>query len=149
MAIDYAALKAELEADPKNLGYQANINLGRDLAVADLMNATTGPGAETVALPTITKGQFLLGIAPVGLTLPAKSVEIQAKWDRIISLASSADIVDIGNPTVSLLLQAAVADELITPEQIAAFSTRTGSRAEVLFGVGTVVRHEDIAKALR
>lgn len=149
MAIDYAALKEELETDPKNLGYSANISLGRDLAVADLMNAKTGKGAESIALPTISKGQFLLGIAPVGLTLPTKSVEIQAKWDRIISLASSADIVDIGNPTVALLLQAAIADELITSEQIAAFSTRMGSRAEVLFGVDTVVRHEDIAKALR
>lgn len=149
MAIDYAVLKDELENDPKSIGYQSKINLGQDLAVAGLINATTGPGAETISLPTISKGQFLLGIAPVGLTLPTKSAEIQAKWDRIILLASSADVVDIGNPTVGLLLQAAIADELITPEQVAAFATRTGSRAEVLFGVGTLVRHEDIAKALR
>lgn len=149
MAIDYEALKDELEQDPKNLGYSALISAGRDLALAALLNAKSGAGAETLSLQVITKGAFLLGISPVGLTLPTKSSADQMKWDRIISFASAADFVDVGNANVAGLLALAIADGLITQQQVDSFTKRVGSRAEVLFGADTVINHEDIAKALR
>lgn len=149
MPIDYAALKDELQKDLKGMGYAPLIEEGEHLVIAELMNALTGPGAETVGLGLITKGAFLLGISPVALTLPQASQEDQDKWDRIIGMASAAEYVDVSHPNILGMLQLAIMEGFITQEQVDAFTKRIGSRAEVLFGAGTGISHEAIAIALR
>lgn len=149
MPIDYAALREELENDPEGMGYAQLIEAGAHLALAQLMNSTTSPGADTINLGLITKNTFLLGVSPVALTLPQATDAVQKKWDRIIALASAAELVDVSNPNVMGILQLATMEGFITQEQVDAFTKRTGSRAEVIFGAGEAITHESIAIALR
>ncbi len=143
------ALTSELRNDPAGLGYSANVESGNDAANAALLNSLTGAGAGSVPSDPMARDQVLLNLAPALITLASLSDTLQAKWDRILSVLQSADTLAIGNTNVQGLFTAAVSDGVLTSEQAAAFpATRTGSRAEVLFGNGTVVTDEDVAGAL-
>lgn len=146
--IDPVTLAGELRGDPLVLGYAARIVVGDDAGLARLLNARTGPGAATIALTSVPKSDFLVGLRPALLALAAKSAAIQGKWDRILAAIQSADAVRIDPITIGLLGQA-VADGLLTQAQVDAIGSRIGSRAERLFGLGTVVLSSDVSYALR
>ena len=153
--MDYAALKSEITTDPKALGYAPLINVS-DNGIAGLLNALTGPGAATISLLTQTKGAILKGIIPAldqlasGLTLSNSPITSQTaqKWANRFAALRSGDPVVVLDGGLLFLLNQMVADGLTTQPYIDAFTTRTGSRAEALFGAGTVVQPGDIAKAL-
>ena len=139
-----AQLKTELTTDPNGLGYAGKA----DAQLAALLNSFTGPGAAVVAIASMARSDFLLGIAPATFVLPSLSAALQSKWDRILSLARSADQINVASATVQALLATAVSDGVLTQAQSDAISKRTGSRAEVLFGAGTSVSELDIARAM-
>lgn len=143
--IDFTALAAELKADPAKLGYAEPLASGADGSIADLLNA---PNAGTVQLAKIAKGDFLLALLPAAQALSAKDAPTQANWDRLLSLACANESIDVGNPGVKAILTGAVQAGLLTAEQATAAASRPGSRAEVLFGVGVIVDHSDVSKAL-
>jgi hypothetical protein len=147
--MDYQALKRELETDPKGVGYATPLALGNDTALADLLNAVTGTGSSTIKDASLARSDFLLAIAPAYLTLPNLSQVVQSKWDRILAVISAADRIDIANPSVQALLAQAVSDGVLSQEHVDALGQRAGSRAEVLFGAGTVVGIQDVGFALR
>lgn len=146
MAMDYAALKSEIQNDPVSLGYSTHVAIGNDVPIADLLNE---PTEILIDLPSIAKDNFLLGVAPATFVLPSLSQELQAKWDRVLSLAQSVSSINVASSTVQALFQAAIADGVLTQDQIDGFTKRFGSRAEVLFGAGAIVSHLDVSKALR
>ena len=147
--MDYNALKTELQTDPKSLGYASLITAGNTAALANLLNATTGNGASTVALTTIDHDDFVADILPDVLTvLPTLSATIQTKWQTILQQFSTSSEVLLTNATTQQLLGEAVTDGLATQAQVTAWTTRTCSRAEVLFGAGTVVAQSDVMMAL-
>jgi hypothetical protein len=148
MPIDLAALKAEIQGDPKGLDYGPHAVAQDDGAVADLINSTTGPGAATIALSFVSRDDFLKAILPAFLVLPTLPADVQSKWDRILNMINAGAGVTINAPVQALLAQA-VTDGVLTQEEADAVWHRTGSRAEVLGGPGTVVTPDQVSVALR
>jgi hypothetical protein len=149
VAIDYAVLKTELQTDPRGMDYATPRAAGNDTTLADLLNSPTGAGSGTVTVPSLARNDFLLALAPAYLVLPSLSQALQAKWDRILAVIRAADRIDLANPSVQALLAQAVTDGVLTQAQVNALGQRVGSRAEVLFGAGTVVSIQDVGRALQ
>ncbi len=148
--IDYSALKNEIATDLKALGYAALVASGNDQGIADLLNATTGSGAATVGLTSLTKDEFVLGFAPAIYTnLSTLSTTKQQQWRDILNIINGATAVDLSTSNVQALLAQGVSDGLITQAEINAVTQKTGSRAEFLFGAGTVISNSDVSFALR
>ena len=152
--IDYTALKSELTTDPKAVGYAASLGTS-DIAVAALLNALTGNGAATISVSSMSRGQWDAFLIPMedqlttGLNLSGTALTsaVIAKWTARLAAFRA------GDPTISVaimtpMLNSAVSDGLITSSFITQITSRIGSRAEVLFGEGTVIDHNDISKAM-
>ena len=154
MTISYPSLNVELTTDPKGLGY-ANTLPTSDIATAALLNNLTGPGVGTVTIPSFTRGQLLdlsipledqlnTGTSVSGVTFTQLLIN---KWTGRFDALRSGDPV-IQTSAIINLLNSAVTDGLTTSAYVTQITTRTGSRAEVLFGVGTVAVWQDVAKAM-
>jgi hypothetical protein len=148
MAIDPTALRAEVLNDPKTLGYKPFVNTGNDAAILDILNSLTGPGAEIIELPFVSRDDFLKAMRPAYFVLPKATSEVRDKWDRILNAINSGPGVTIDDQTKQLL-GSAVQDGVLTQAQADAAWHRIGSRAEVLFGVGAVPTTSDLSYALR
>lgn len=146
--IDYDVLKTEVQGNAA-LGLPALAGSGNDLGVAANLNSLTGAGTGIVFVSPMARDDFLLKLAPVYLQLPNMSGVVQQKWDRILGVIRAADVVEVAKPAVQNLLATAVADGVLTWPQASGVAARIGSRAEVLFGAGTVLSQNDISKALR
>lgn len=135
----------EINLDPANLGYAQCVQ-GDDAAISRLLNAAGyGPVQDAI----VTRGDFMLAIMPVVLALADKDAATQSKWDRVLRAVHSVESIRIQSPVVQAALQYAIADGLMNQELASSIGVRQGSRAEVLWGTGTVVSNGDIAIALR
>ena len=148
-------LKSELQTDPLAIGYGPYVTAGNDNACADLINALTGPGAAPITLTSQTKGAILLGITPaldqlatgVNLANVVIPAAVAAKWQsRFQALAAGDPVMELSTAFMNMLAQL-VTDSLTTQPYIDAFTKRTGSRAEFLWGAGTVISQLDISHA--
>lgn len=140
----YAAIASECQSDPLGLGLANLFLTAQDQAVADELNSLTNAGAVVITTNQVSKGTFLTGIAPGAIRLAGLSAALQSKWDRIINLVTGAgDIILINSATLGMLALA-VADGVMLQAEINAFTTRIGSRAEVLFGAGTFILESQI-----
>jgi hypothetical protein len=142
-------LNSELTADPKGLGYSTPLAATNDNAVAALLNATTGAGAATITIPSLTHDEFATLIAPVVMAIGSASAALQAQWTPMLNLISGISIVQTTTQNMGMLgaLSSAFPTQL-PASAITAATTRIGSRAEVLWGVGTVINWIDVAKAM-
>ena len=153
-AAQLATLKSEIQTDPAKLGYATNIGVS-DNAIAAMLNATTGSGAASINLTTVTKGALLLGMIPwldqiaagqtlAGAALPSATA---TKWQLRFQALQAADPV-IQVAQLAPMMSEAITDGIGTQAQIDAVTKRTGSRAEVLFGEGTTIQASDVLTAL-
>ena len=141
--IDHAALATDIASGPLAASCQPHVASGYDIGISELYNAK-----NYTAGGRISRAEFTLAILPAVLALASKSADMQFKWDRILGLASALESIDTTLGMVSAMLDMAVQDGLMTQEYRATIGVRAVSRAEVLFGIDTVVHHLDIAKAL-
>lgn len=126
------------------------------VAIADLFNSLTGAGAAPITLPSVSRGTLVMGmLTPFGRVHAGVDINgatlvtaIQSKWLGFASLFSSADPVVELSPALLAELQSAVTDLVATQAEVDAFTKRTGSLSEVLFGAGTNIVHEDVTAAL-
>jgi hypothetical protein len=155
--IDPTALAAELSADPMHAGYAAPLAAGADGAVAALLNATTGPGAGALVLSFLAKNDFLIATSVVAVRLAigigadgqtTLADVVKAKWTAALDQARSADPGSSIDLAVIQMLGDPVADGVLSTDELAKLKARTGSRAEVLFGAGSIVDHNDVSRAL-
>jgi len=135
------ALHTEFTTDPKSLGYAAQMAAGSDQGLANLINSVenppeTGPvssvGAEAVweciaiadwnALTTAQQ-QYVLGAVAFPTLNPANA-QVSGAFSAIFSGKSGGTLA-----------------------RLQALATRNYTRAEVLFGAGTVVTTNDVALA--
>lgn len=144
--MDYTALKSEINSDPTGIGYSSHVASGDDTGIADLLNAV---GAGTIYVTSMERDEFLLAIASAYLTLPSLSSTIQSKWDRILGVIQAATTINISSSSVRTLLSTAVSDGVLQQSVVDSITQRTGSRAEVLFGSGTIISPSDVSFALR
>lgn len=141
------ALRAELDADPAGLGYAAPRAIGDRLTLLALLNDRSGPGTATIALDSVPRNGFVEALRPGLLALAGLSAATQMKWDRILNaIYTTTGSVTI-DPTTRGLLSAAIADGVLTQAQADAAWHRAGSRAEALWGAGTVVTLTHLADA--
>jgi hypothetical protein len=147
-ATQLAALTSELTNDPLKIGYSAELNIS-DIAVAGMLNATTGNGAATITIPSLTHDEFATLIAPVVMAIGSASAALQAQWTPMLNLISGINVFQT-TPQNMGMLNALSADfpNQLTASAITAATTRMGSRAEILFGIGTTIAWQDVAQAL-
>ena len=143
--IDYVALATELIKDPLKVGYAPLIASGSDTDLAALLNALTGPGAGTVPGDPISAADFVSKIAAVEL-ISLTSLQLTQ-----VQIVTAAQQIKVAAPEVQKWIANTWPSNTApsTNAALSALVSRIGSRAEVLFGNGTVISDSDISKALR
>ena len=137
-----AALKTELQTDPAALGLAALVAKGQDADCARLLNIV---GGSTVAAAPLTGAKILRALDPTEFSLlPADSV---ARLNFIILMSGTVDVADAA--TWAVINKLIGVTMPITAAALQAQKTQLATRAEVLFGRGTVLTDVDVAKALR
>lgn len=140
--IDISALKTELLTDPLGVGYGPSVGAGSDGATADLINAKTGPGAANVKREPITPDVFFTAI-PATEFLALTPLALQQ-----LSVVLSQPTIDLTDQNTRDIVQG-IFPTTAVKTALGGFKNRVGSRAEKLFGTGTVVSIDNVATALR
>lgn len=149
-----AQLNSELTTDPMGMGYAAYVGVS-DNTLADMLNSLTSKGAATIQLVNVSKGALLLSSVPLtdqlaaGLTLSGSAIPsaTQQKWiSRFDALRSADPVLEVSQ--MMPLLESAVQDGIASSAWVTAVTTRTGSRAEVLWGAGTVITPVQILQSI-
>lgn len=133
--LDLELLRAEIEADPRKLGLAEMLGEGRDAAVADALNAGTGP-AQAAAVQTAA---IVALIRPRDMPFP--SSRERAYLDTLLAMRGEVVIT----PELLSNLGDVFGAGSETMNAIRLVATRPGSRAEELWGRGTRVNHDDVA----
>lgn len=141
--MDFAALATELNTDPKALGFAALIAAKNDQGCADLLNRASGAGAQSVFRNDIAPREIIQAIAAADFTA-ATQLQISKLSLMLASAPIDATLANVRANLQGIFSGASAA----TTNALTAVASRTGSRAEVLLGVGTVVGWQDVAKAL-
>jgi hypothetical protein len=152
-------LRAEIDADPKALGYAAPFADGDDAGLARLLNAPAGAGAEAINRAAVGRGELLEVLAGVGGLSGIYSAAGSATDPRFDVAKAASLILENPDSTVDYTragtraLVAALGPggtAILDAGGLAALQsvcTRTGSRAEVLWGEGAAVTPDDVAAA--
>jgi hypothetical protein len=144
VAIDYAALKTELQTDPDSVGYAAPLAAGQMNALADLLNAIPSSGASapyTVNDPLVDSGDAR-GVIPDSELTGATAAEQQ-----VLEFYFGGEQVS-NTSEVRTFVQGVSSFSAGTKSALNALTQREGSRAEELYGAGTTISKGDIHKAL-
>jgi hypothetical protein len=155
--IDYAALKTELTTDPAALGYSPHVAAGEDGALEQLINAPNAAWVKKmpqIPIPDVLSWAAGGPIAPItdasnNTASPVRGICLAAL--RMFNGTQTA--LDVSRSDVQAMFGNLVAAGTITQAQHDSLmnlqNVSPASRAEVLWGPGTVIGHLDIAKALR
>lgn len=149
MAINYTTLKTEITTDPKGYGYAASWTSGDDVTTANLLNQVRS--TEQIAQSTLSWNALLAAIVPSEFQtiMSASESTLGQLRDWYLNALGLAAHVDLSNGNIqaalSLIFPSASCPN--TYAAIQALYTRNGSRAETLFGAGTVIQPSDIGIA--
>jgi hypothetical protein len=157
MAINYTTLKTEIQTDPAGAGYGPYVSLGNDMAVANLINAPSGN--ITVRRSSITNKEIVEAIDVTDYAaIPSNPTNTQLSVERrylswfegIMGVDSIRLLNDDGtNTPVVANFMAMFPSGTPTRTRLFTLASRTGSRAEQLFGTDVTVTPTDISYALR
>lgn len=148
-----AQLNTELTTDPTAVGYAVTITSGDDTATAALINAVNP--AITVKRIDIMPAEVLEAIDfadfATGLNAAHISWFESATQQRVLRLTAEdgTDTRILKNIKNLLLANGAAGANPQSRARLNALALRTGSRAEQLWGAGTIVTVPDISHALR
>lgn len=142
MAIDYAALKTEIQTDPKALGFAALVTAGNDQGIADKLNQV-GASGETIGSGVIPTWRI------INATDPTEWAALTAQEKQRYQTLTGAGLLDTSNTNVRTAFTSMFAVGTATRTALNGLTTRSAARAEVLFGAGTVITSADVARALR
>lgn len=148
-----AQLATELNTDPTAVGYASPIASGDDTAVATLLNTVNQ--AIQVKRIDITPSEILEQIDfadfATGLNVAHISWFESATQQRVLRLVAEdgTDTRILRNIKNLLLANGAAGANPQSRARLNAISLRAGSRAEQLWGAGTIVTNVDVAHALR
>lgn len=140
MAVVISALKTELLSSVRASVYSAGLLLKSDNAVADLVNAAS---AGNVSIGTI----FAIDLqqAVVASEYAVLSSGQRDLWNAIVTTGVTG--VAISNATLRAQVAHVWSAGTTTRASLLALDTRTGSRAEILFGAGIAVTPQDVYAA--
>lgn len=155
MAIDYVALKAEIQNDPQTYGYAAWVAAAEPEKVAGALNkvrdGTDGEAAITIRRPDISAAEVLEAVDNRDFSANPHPLHV-AWFQSVTQLPTIRLIHDNGTDTRALGNIRRLLENPGTQgsrDRITAIANRNGSRAEQLFGAGTVVSIQDVATALQ
>lgn len=101
---------------------------------------------DSVSIPlTIPKNQFLLAIMMTPFRIAILPDPKQTAWRDVIAMIRSVDNIDV--QAASSLVDQAIVDGVLTKEEAILLNTmgnRKGTRAEGIFGIGTIVSEADL-----
>lgn len=150
MAINYAALKAELQTDQNAYGYAAMIAAGQMQTIADTLNLSRV--GISVPRPDVSPQELLEAIKVTDF-IPANNARyhpmLGSYFESITQITPVRILKDNGTDTrVMTNIMTLLADGSASETRVRALASRRGSRAEQLFGPRTSVSWEDVHKAL-
>ena len=139
----FSELVTELQTDPLTLGYASLLAAGNDAAVYALLNDKSGPGSGSIDREFVNAGTLQSNVvATEYLALTAAQREL---WLSLM-VASQGNVEVINNEVRNQIIEV-WGPATTTRTNMSALQTRTGSRAEVLWGDGAVVSYSEIARA--
>lgn len=143
-----AALKAEIAnaASPLFSAYQSHPNpatvAADEIAIAALLNDPTNAGKGPIPGDPITPAVFRSCFEAADVLAIT-----QAQNFAMFFQFGMTDNMDVGNPRKQAIIDALLAAYPNTLAQIQATYTKTGSRAEVLWGKGTIITDAQVQAA--
>ncbi len=139
-----AALRAEFLADPNGLGYAALVTAGDDTGLAALLNEVHPVGAAySIYRKAVAVKDLLAGFVPSEFA----SLTTAQSGQLNLMFAGSGGTLDASDVNTRNIVTAVLAGKAGTIANFAVLVKKHGSRAEVLFGDGTVVTPEDCGAA--
>lgn len=153
MPISYPALAAEITSDPRGYGYAADVAVGSDTGVKDRLNLPrAGITVQRQRVPrqdileAIDLRDFITNPNQVG------NATFASGWFESVTQSDQIRLANPdGTPTrVRQNLDRMLGNGNLSQTRLDAVAVKTpSSRAEELFGEGTVVTDTDVQKALR
>jgi hypothetical protein len=143
MTITPSLLKTEIQQDPKGLGLAPLVAAGNDQGIADLLNSFASSGTCTAFRNNIQVNEIIAAIQPADFA--ALSVLQLTQLQTITGQA----VFDATGANARTSLLNIFAGMTTTVAALTALASRVSSRAEVLFGAGTVISAGDVSFALR
>jgi len=140
--VNLSTLRTELLTDPRGLGYSAGISIGDHNRISDLLN--TSAASHSVSTGTVYSLGMQQSVVPAEYAI--LSAAQRDLWGAIV--ATAIDGIAISNTLIRSQVAFIWALGTVTRTNLLALDTRIGSRAEVLFGEGTVVFSTEVGKAL-
>lgn len=158
MSFTVTSLATELRTDPTGIGYAVHLASGNDSATAALLNVGRTPGLRQGTRATELTILDLLGPQDgetflQRLELAAVGNPVVARVLRILKQSSGqgGDAgVDVGIANVQAMLQGLASSGAVSQSSVdtlVAAGTRLWSRAEVLWGAGTVISEQQVGQA--
>lgn len=139
-----ANLKTEVQTDPKSLGFAADVTATNWPDIANKLNDPNSAGNGPVYHGDITGAQLLAAVDPTELGALSSTDQGTFRF-----YADSADVVISDSKLQTWLGNTFTqASQPNSHAALAALQIRTGSRAEVLFGAGTIVSNNDVQFAM-
>lgn len=141
MAIDYVALKNEFLTDPTGLGYAAPRAAGNHTELARLINQVQG----TISVYRGMIGSWEL----LACVNPTEYSALTADNKQLLQIVLACVTVDTTDSGLRAIVASVFGPATATRAAMIARASRSGSRAEQLFGTNTVITTSDVAIALK
>ena len=142
MPFTQAQLATELTTDPSSLGYAALIAAGSDQALADALNLARAGAPFVVHRNDIQARELMAAVVLAEYT--ALSQAPRDLWQALLTTAP----LDAGDTNTRTNVGTVFGAGTATRTALTALADRQGSRAEVLWGVGTRVSALDVSRTL-
>lgn len=143
MTINPSLLKTEIQQDPKALGFASLVAAGNDQGIADLLNGLSGPGTGSAFRDNIQPKEILAALQPADF---AALTALQLAQLQAITGQGVVDATSANGRAIYLNIFAGMTNSITA---LTALTSRVSSRAEALFGAGTVISAGDVSFALR
>jgi hypothetical protein len=133
----YTALRNEIETDPMNYGYAAFRTSGADNSLADALNLVRA---------TVTINKYSMNFNDFTHAMISQLQTLSTAQGTQMQILGAAGTIYIGETATRTYLEN-VYSTTAAKNQLQALYTRTGSRAEFLWGDGTSIDLTDIVTA--
>jgi hypothetical protein len=147
-------LKDEINNDPANLGYAANLAEGDHNGIAIKLNTKSYTGYKPLESKTALMWSAKAGTY-IKLVLGAEAQNLQVQHickSALKLLDRDGTTLDLNEPDFMTFIDALVAAGVFSSadkQSLLETATESQSRAEKLFGRNTTITHEQISEALK
>ena len=137
-----SALRTELLTDPTGIGYSTAVTRADHNTLVDLVNRSAASYVVSIGTVTAINLQSVV-VASEYAVLSGGQRDL---WNAVLTAATGG--VPISNTAIRAQVAVVWSAGTTTRSNLLALDTRTGTRAEVLFGEGVRVTSTDVQKAL-